>query len=88
VARDDRDPTIRALAVQSATALFRKSALGVEGTPAPARVPAAIEGLRKTWTVAEDPAARGAVSAALRGLKDPRAIAAADELEQQATRAK
>lgn len=88
VAHDDADAAVRALAVQSATSLYGKSAFEGGNAPLAARVPAAIAGLRKTWDLAEKPAAKNAILAALRSLKDPKAIAAAEALEKGATRPK
>jgi hypothetical protein len=73
---------VRAVAVQSATAVFARSAYGGTGAVAPQQVPAVIAGLRRTWEVAEQPAERNAIVVALRGLKDAKAIAAAEELEK------
>jgi hypothetical protein len=83
VARDDADAGARALAVRSATTLFTKSAFGENNAPVPKQVSAAIDGLRKTWTAAEQPAEKNGVVAALRTLKDPKAVAAAEELDKQ-----
>jgi hypothetical protein len=82
IARKDPDPQVRAVAVQSATTVFSKSALGGAAAPKPELVPPALDGLRQTWKVAEDPAAKNAIISALRGLKEPKAVAAADELER------
>jgi HEAT repeat protein len=85
IASHDADPGVRTLAVRSATTLFTKSAFGGNNAPVPALVPRAIEGLRKTWAAAQ-PAEKSAVISALRSLKDPRAVAAAEELEKSVTR--
>ncbi|MDO8540285.1 MAG: HEAT repeat domain-containing protein [Opitutaceae bacterium] len=83
VAREDSDAGVRALAVRSVTTLYAKSAAGARSTPAPEAVSAAITGLRQVWSVAENPAEKNAVLTALRGLKNPKAVATAEELEKQ-----
>ena len=88
LARTDPEPSVRSVAIQSATMLYRKSALNAEGAIAPDRVPPAIAGLREIWKLALQPEARNAVIVALRGLKDPQAVASADELEKKPERAK
>jgi HEAT repeat protein len=87
-ARNDPDATVRSVALQSATALFRRSAMDPDGPAAATRRSAAIAGLRQIWELAEQPEARNAVVVALRGLKDPKAIAVAEELEKKDRRAK
>ncbi len=87
MARDDPDAVVRGVAVRSAAAVFGRSALSESNTPVAAAVPAAIAGLTKTWELAERADGQNAVLVALRGLKDPRAAAAAQELEQRRTAA-
>lgn len=85
VARSDPDGTVRAIAVRSAAAVFGRSALGANNAPNAAAVPGAIAGLTKTWELAELADGRNAVLVALRGIKDPRALEVARELEQRSS---
>lgn len=82
LARSESDANTRALAVRAATTLFTRGAFAGNATVAPANVPAAIAGLRAAWAVAEQSADKDAVNAALRSLKTPEAVAAAQELEK------
>jgi HEAT repeat protein len=83
VAANDPDATVRSAAIHSATAMFRRSAVDADAPAAATRMAAAIAGLHQTWELASEPDARHAIVVALRGLKDPKAVAAAAELEQR-----
>lgn len=87
-AKQEADPSVRTLAVESAVAVYARNALGPNGRPRPEAVPAAVDGLRQAWSVADQRGAKNAVLTALRGLKDPVATAAATELERADGRAK
>lgn len=82
IAREDTDAEVRAMAVQSAKALHLKNLFGGTTTPIPARLPATLDGLRATWQLAERPAEKDGIIASLRGLKNAKATALADELER------
>lgn len=83
IARSDAEAEVRAAAIQSATALLKRNAMGGDKAPAPQLVPAALEGFRQAWDLAEQPEARDAIVAALRGLKDTKATALAEMLEKE-----
>jgi HEAT repeat protein len=83
VVREDADAAVRQQAVQSAIAVFRKSVLGPEGGVAAGLVPAAVTGLKQTWEAAQRAEDKNAVVGALKALKDPRAVGAAEELEKR-----
>jgi hypothetical protein len=82
VAQEDADEAIRTAAVKSATTVYSRGVYGTSGQVVPERIPEAIAGLRKTWTLAPSAVEKDAVIVALRGLKDERATKAARELEQ------
>ena len=57
-----------------------RSAFAGNNAPTPERMAASIEGLRRAWKLAKQPEEKSAIIAALRGLKDTKAIAAAEQL--------